>query len=105
MMIRNRISLFVTTYLIIGFFFLALPEKGYSQIPTGLGCCLNREDSNPEIFECAGCEGDCAIRFDDCPANFFRENMICEPIEDGEDGVFGRCASVKPPKTGPPFKL
>jgi IPTL-CTERM motif len=36
-MIKNRISLFVATFLIIGFFFLALPEKGYSGIPTE--CC------------------------------------------------------------------
>ena len=29
-MVKNRFSLFVTTFLIVGFFFLALPEKGYS---------------------------------------------------------------------------
>jgi len=39
-MIKNRISLFVTTFLIVGFFFLALPEKGYSGVsppPATLG--------------------------------------------------------------------
>jgi hypothetical protein len=30
MLLKNRISLFVATFLIIGFFFLALPEKGFS---------------------------------------------------------------------------
>ena len=34
-MFKNRISSFVATFLIVGFFFLALPEKGYSQD----GCC------------------------------------------------------------------
>jgi len=29
-MIKNKFSLFVATFLIIGFFFLTLPEKGYS---------------------------------------------------------------------------
>ncbi len=37
-MIKNRISLFVATFLIVGFFFLALPDKGYSQ-EIVLGCC------------------------------------------------------------------
>jgi len=34
-MINNKVSLFLATFLIVGFFFLALPEKGYSQ----MGCC------------------------------------------------------------------
>ena len=34
MMIRNRISLFVATFLIVGFFFLALPEKVGAQTST-----------------------------------------------------------------------
>jgi hypothetical protein len=39
-MIKNRILLFIATFLIIGFFFLALPEKGYSQsIFDGPPCC------------------------------------------------------------------
>ncbi len=38
---RNRISLFVATFLIIGFFFLALPEKGITAGPPGLSCCQN----------------------------------------------------------------
>jgi len=41
MMIKNRISLFVATFLVIGFFFLALPEKGYSGVSLDppRGCC------------------------------------------------------------------
>jgi len=42
-MFRNRISIFIATFLIIGFFFLSLPEKGYSGTPTFpptiSGCC------------------------------------------------------------------
>jgi hypothetical protein len=36
-MIKNRISLFAVTLLVVGFLFLALPEMGYSQPP--IGCC------------------------------------------------------------------
>jgi hypothetical protein len=32
-MFKNQISLFVATFLIIGFFFLALPEEGVSGLP------------------------------------------------------------------------
>jgi len=44
-MIKNRISLFLATFLIIGFFFLALPEKGYSGLaPIGQPvCCIGQE--------------------------------------------------------------
>ena len=38
----KNISIFIGTFLIIGFFFLALPEKGYSGFPTlpgGPPCC------------------------------------------------------------------
>ena len=52
MMIKNRISLFVATFLIIGFFFLALPEKGYSG--NTFGCCVDGD-------LCVGCgSGACA---------------------------------------------
>jgi len=63
MMIRNRISLFVATFLIIGFFFLALPEKGYSGTNglSQLGCCVD----NVEI--CIGCGSlGCAINESEC---------------------------------------
>jgi len=38
MLIRHQISLFIITFLIVGFFILALPEKGFSGTPD-LGCC------------------------------------------------------------------
>jgi len=61
-MFRNRISIFVATLLIIGFFFLALPEKGFSGLLSGLGCCL---DSGV----CIGCGGlECALNNDECMA-------------------------------------
>jgi len=42
-MIKNRISIFITTFIIVGFFFLALPEKGYTgtdgMLPPIEACC------------------------------------------------------------------
>ncbi len=37
-MINNRVSLYVAIFLIIGFFFLALPQDGYTQ-DIESGCC------------------------------------------------------------------
>jgi hypothetical protein len=51
MMIKNRISLFLVAFLIIGSFFLAIPEKGYSSVL--YGCCILDT-------ECLGCESGCA---------------------------------------------
>ena len=39
MMFKNRFSLFVAAFVIIGFFFLALPEKGIAFGLTGFSCC------------------------------------------------------------------
>jgi len=47
-MFRNQISLFVVTFLVVGLFFLVLPEKGFSGIGTGLGCC-NTSISVPAV--------------------------------------------------------
>jgi len=52
MMIKNRFSLFLATILIIGFFFLALPEKGYSGVGVTFGCCF---DSKNNTMPCVGC--------------------------------------------------
>jgi hypothetical protein len=41
-MIKNRISLFLAAFLIIGFFFLALPEKGWAQEAT-FNCTENTQ--------------------------------------------------------------
>ncbi len=42
MMFRNQISLFVATFLIVGLFFVALPEKGYSGTDMAIGgCCIS----------------------------------------------------------------
>ncbi len=66
MMIKNRFSLFIATFLIIGFFFLALPEKGYSGMPVLTGCCQ---------FTQGGCaDVDDGIR---CTAGSFFPDQIC----------------------------
>jgi len=78
-MIRNRISLFVATFLIIGFFFLALPENTFS----GTGMTPN------------GPEGCCAVVSQGC------ENLANMDICDlgggdffpGEECIDGSCVS------------
>ena len=90
MMFQNRISLFVATFLIIGFFFLAMPEKGYSgfYVPGGPPCC-----DIPSDNLCAGgeeafihCPTEC-VESGDC---IIVENGICVP--DDESG-HGSCIS------------
>jgi len=92
MMIKNRFSLFVTTFLIIGFFFLALPEKGYSGIRP-LGCCEDIADN------CIGCGSlECAIQFSECegipvsggfsPGEACFDNDKCSTPKEGD---FGCC--------------
>jgi hypothetical protein len=90
-MIRNRISLFVATFLIIGFFFLALPEKGYSQIVLGGPPCCDV----PSLNVCVGgakaldvCEQFSACQDGSC---LFVPNGTCVP--DGDSSEFGSCIS------------
>jgi len=54
-MIKNRISLFIATFLIIGFFFLALPEKGLGQT----GCCIEPTNGGEACLGCAQTALDC----------------------------------------------
>ena len=89
MMIKNRISIFLVTFLIIGFFFIALPEKGNAGL--SLGCCLSPPNGTSS---CIGCGGlDCAIRFDLCevPPNNFQPGDTCINTNNGAEcgGVFG----------------
>ena len=88
-MFKNRFSLFVATFLIIGFFFLALPEEGYSGLPTSPGgppCCDVIEQGtcvggDPNAMTACGSqacsEGECS----------FLKNEIC--VEGGQGS--GRC--------------
>ena len=96
-MIKNRISLFLATFLIISFFFLALPEKGFSGV-NPLGCCLG-------VIGCIGCGSleNCAIRESDCPegADFTSSDIgeacltngvdACKTLSDVE--LFGCCVN------------
>jgi len=67
-MIKNRFSLFIATFLIIGFFFLALPENGYSGLAmTPIGCC--------QLEGGGGCaDAEDGIR---CTAGAFFPDQIC----------------------------
>jgi len=69
-MIKNRVSLFITAFLIVGFFFLAMPERGYAGILTAIGCCQFQD----------GC--DVAGNLDECLAfggqEFFEDEFCIE---------------------------
>jgi len=80
MVSKNQISLFLATFLIIGFIFLALPENGYSGIqptlpPLPSGCC-QYIDEGQDI--CANISGSliCPI-LDVGPAIDFFEGESC----------------------------
>ena len=85
-MIRNRISLVVATFLIVGFIFLAMPEKGYSGffIPGGPPCCDIPSDNlcagGEEVF--THCPPDCVAS----GACVIVENGICVPDDDSGHG-------------------
>ena len=93
-MIKNRISLFLATFLIIGFFFLALPENGYSGISSdGPPCC-----DIPSINECAGGEGALStcqtqVCMDNPGLCVFDEDAICVA---GDEIGTGSCVSPQP---------
>jgi len=82
---RNRFSLFLATFLIVGFFFLALPENGYSGLGP-LGCCID------DGLNCIGCglqedSLDCAITQNNCPlgGTDFETGEVCLTIPGGDD--------------------
>lgn len=85
-MIRNRISLLLVIFFIAAFFFLALPEKGYSGVP--LGCCLSPPNGTTH---CIGCDGlDCATNFSQCQSpNSFTGLSYC-----ADDGGGAECVSA-----------
>ncbi len=73
-MIKNRISLFLATFLVVGFFFLAMPEKGYSQ-EMGPGCC---QYEDVEFYECVEISPGLICPFSNIgPAVDFFPNGIC----------------------------
>lgn len=92
----KNISSFVIAFLIIGFFYLAMPEKGWGGTPA-LGCCISAEKN------CIGCDGDldCAIRGFDCPLQpeaSFSSGEACltfagdDECKSLDDGMLGCCA-------------
>ncbi len=95
-MIKNKsISISVTTFLIVGFFFLALPDEGRSGVPFSLGCCVSSTPS-----ECLGCPdtaSNCSIPQAQClnmpGEQFFAGGQVC--IDSPEGGL-----CVTPEDTG-----
>lgn len=86
-MIKNRISIFLAIFLIVGFFFLSIPEKGYSGVLMLPGCCI-------------GPNGDCV--------NFGEGSVACQIdsiVDDGicsREGEGGICSNVIPRSTSIP---
>lgn len=56
---KDKFSLFLAAFLIVGMFFLALPEEGLAQG----GCCRT-----PDNLSCLGCDSDCAATESFCEA-------------------------------------
>ena len=88
-MFKKQISLFIATFLIIGFMFLALPENGYSGIPAvpgGPPCCQQGSTCIGGVTAPSACQ---SARCD---------NIDCEIIEDaicveGDEMFTGSCVS------------
>ena len=90
-MFKNQISIFIATFLIIGFFFLALPEKGFAGMDFMLGCCRTVDQpANDPGGVCVGCQdAGCftSESFCESEGGFFIEGPIC--FEEGGEGA--RC--------------
>ena len=89
-----RVSAFVVSFLLIGFFLMAVPQNSYAGVdPTALGCCV---DNNGTCLTCGGLD-DCAVQESQCDAvnGNFTEGQICfETMLDGcagPDNVPGCC--------------
>ncbi len=96
-MFRNRISLFVATFLIIGFFFLALPEKGLGQT----GCCLEPTNGGTTCLGCAQADLDCISvstqSFCDSQGGAFTDNLTCGNLGQGSGA---QCLNIGGNPTG-----
>ena len=72
-----RLSTFVIFFLLVGFFFLAMPQNSYAGIAfTPLGCCV---DNNGDCLGCGPSEN-CAISQGECEGGFggnFSQGEIC----------------------------
>ena len=86
-MFKKQISLFLATFLIVGLFFLALPDEGSAGM-NFLVCCTTEQGGG----NCLGCGESgipCAIELDSC-SGFFTEG-VCD-----QDGIGDPCG----PATG-----
>lgn len=88
-MFRNQISLFVVTFLVVGLFFLVLPEKGFSGIGTGLGCCVDSSNI------CIGCGSlECAINGSECiAAGGVNSNQLQICLKENAD-IVSECSNL-----------
>ena len=87
MLNRNQISLFIVSFLVVGFFYLSLPQKGLAQG----GCCRT-----PDNAFCLGCDKDCAATENYCEEHgglFIGATEACV-------SEFGDCGSLPEATTG-----
>ena len=90
---KNRISLFIATFLIIGFFFLALPIESHSGLGTMPGCCINTNSNS-----CVGCESGCSTTPEFCADNGGTDFLDGEFCVTGGPGAL--CSVFPPSVTG-----
>ena len=84
-MTRDMFSLFIAVFLIAGFSFLALPEKGFAGLAVpSTGCCIT------PIGDCTNFDGDAVA----CLAESVLENGTCT-----FEGPGGICANLEPIST------
>ena len=84
-MTRDMFSLFIAVFLIVGFSFLALPEKGFAGLAVpSTGCCIT------PIGDCTNFDGDAVA----CLAETVLESGTCT-----FEGPGGICANLEPIST------
>lgn len=80
MVLRRQLSIFIVAIALVGFFVLAMPEKGYSGIG-GPGCCIG-ETGCVEFGEgLVACIGSTVIEDGFC-TELGPEGMCVEPVAD-----------------------
>ena len=77
-MFKNRISVFIGAFLIVGCLFLAMPEKGYSGVMP-LGCCQLFEPVEcNDVFTTGGID-ECEISL---TGDYFEDNICDEASQE-----------------------
>ena len=88
-MTRDKFSLFIAVFLIVGFFFLAVPEKGFAGLAVpAIGCCIAPDG------DCINFDGDAVA----CQIGSVVDDGICT-----FEGPGGICTNELPISTPNPI--